>query len=165
MPNPDLTTEYSDFDAKAELSKFFMDRSTEALEQSIAHLRDCEFYKSVKAKLAAGVGLTDDLPELKGKETEAPAILKKLREEAIAAAVNCWKLKAGAAKVFSTTIRTHDTEDSNIPCFDVEYSAKTDEDVVKVLVRTWRRNVEINVTGNSNAAEVAYKRLVLAGMQ
>lgn len=165
MPNPDLTTEHSEFDAKAELSKFFMARSTEALEQSIAHLRDCDFYKSVEAKLSAGVDLTDDLPELKGIEAEAPAILKKLRDEAIAAAVTCWELKAGAAKVFSTTIRTHDVEDSNIPCFDIEYSAKTDDSITKVHVSTWRRNVEVNVLGTEKAAKSAGKKLLMAGLR
>lgn len=164
MPNPDLTTEHSEFDAKTELSKFFMARGTEALEQSIAHLRDRDFYASVEAKLSAGVDLTGELPELKGIEAEAPAILKKLRDEAIAASVNCWELKAGAAKVFSTTIRTHDVEGSNISCFDVEYSTQTDAGSTKVHVKTWRRNVEIDVVSDAKAAKAASKKLTLAGL-
>ena len=165
MPNPDLTTEFPDFDAKAELTKFFWERSVNALDESINHLRDCDFFESVHKKLSAGAELTDDLPELKGMEAEAPAIIKKLHDDAMTAAANCWELKAGAAKVFSTTIRTHDSEDSNIPCFDIEYSANTDDGTSKVQVTTWRRNVEINVTGNDKAAEAASKKLVMAGLR
>lgn len=165
MLNPDLTTENPDFDAKAQLTRFFWDRSVNALNESIQHLRDCDFFESVHKKLSAGAELTDDLPELKGMEAEAPAIIKKLHDDAMTAAVNCWELKAGAAKVFSTTIRTHDSEDSNIPCFDIEHSANTDDGITKVLVKTWRRNVDINVTGSSHASELAHKRLILAGMQ
>lgn len=164
MRIPDLTTDYSDYDAKAELTKFFWDRSVDALEQSIQHLCDCDFYTSIEKKLAAGVDLSKDLPELKGNESEAPAILKKLHDAAMTAAVNGWELKGGAAKVFSTSIRAKETEDSKIPSFDIQYSATTDEGITKVHVTTWRRNIEVNVSGNDKAAEAASKKLLMAGM-
>ena len=165
MPNPAPTTDNSELDTKAQLTEFFWDRAVNALDQSIQHLRDRDFFESVQTKLSAGADLTDDLPELMGMEAEAPAIIKKLHNEATSAAVNCWELKAGAAKVFSTTIRTHDVEDSNIPCFDVEYSTQTDAGTTKVHVKTWRRNIEINVTGNEKAAKAASQGLMMAGLR
>ena len=164
MPNPAPTTDNSELDTKAQLTEFFWDRAVNALDQSIQHLRDRDFFESVQMKLLAGADLTDDLPELKGMEAEAPAIIEKLHNEAMSAAVDCWELKAGAAKVFSTTIRTHDVEDSNIPCFDVEYSAKTIEGTAKVKITTWRRNVEINIVSNDKAAKASSEKLLMAGM-
>lgn len=165
MPNPAPTTDNSELDTKAQLTEFFWDRAVNALNESIEHLRDRDFFESVQTKLSAGADLTDDLPELMGMEAEAPAIIKKLHNEATSAAVNCWELKAGAAKVFSTTIRTHDVEDSNIPCFDVEYSTRTDAGTTKVHVKTWRRNIEINVTGNAKATKAATQNLMVAGLR
>lgn len=165
MPNPAPTTDNSELDTKAQLTEFFWDRAVNALNESIEHLRDRDFFESVQTKLSAGADLTDDLPELMGMEAEAPAIIKKLHNEATSAAVNCWELKAGAAKVFSTTIRTHDVEDSNIPCFDVEYSTQTDAGTTKVHVKTWRRNIEINVTGNAKATKAATQNLMVAGLR
>lgn len=166
MPKPTPTTEHSEADAKAELTQFFVNRSVTALEQSIAYLRDCDFYKSVQTKLKAGFDLTADLPELniKDMKVEVPAIIKKLHEESVAAAMNCWNLKGGAAKVFNTTIRSHDSDDSNLLCFDVEYSANTDDGIAKVNVKTWRRNVSITVTGSDKAALLTGKRLLIAGL-
>lgn len=165
MPYPNLTTEYPEFDAKAQLTKFFWERSVNALNESIQHLCECDFFESVHKKLSAGAELTDDLPELKGMEAEAPAIIKKLHDDAMTAAANCWELKAGAAKVFSTTIRTHDSEDSNIPCFDIEHSANTDAGIAKVHVRTWRRNIQIDVIGNQKATKAASQKLMMAGLR
>jgi hypothetical protein len=167
MPNPALTTDDSDYDAKAELTRFFIDRSVKALEDSIQHLCDGDFYKSVQTKLNSGVDLSDDLPELNinGMKTKTPAIIKKLHDEAMAAALNSWELKGGAAKVFNTTIRSHDSDDSNLPCFDVEYLASTDDGITKVNVKTWRRNVEVTVIGKPSAIEAASKQFVLAGMK
>ena len=165
MPNPAPTTDNSELDTKAQLTEFFWDRAVNALNESIEHLRNRDFFESVQTKLSAGADLTDDLPELMGMEAEAPAIIKKLHNEATSAAVNCWELKAGAAKVFSTTIRTHDVEDSNIPCFDVEYSTQTDAGTTKVHVKTWRRNIEINVTGNAKATKAATQNLMVAGLR
>lgn len=167
MPNPAPTTEYCGYDAKAELTKFFFDRSVNALEQSIKHMRDASFYQSVQNKLADGTDLSTDLPQLniKGVKEKAPAIVQKLSEDAITALNSVWELKAGAAKVFRTSIRSHIADDSNIPCFDVEYSAVTDNGAAKVLVKTWRRNVVVKIFGNALASETAHKQLVISGIQ
>lgn len=44
------------------------------------------------------------------------------------------------------------------------FSAKTDDGIAKVHVTTWRRNVEINITGNESALKAASKKLVMAGL-
>lgn len=164
MPNPAPTTEHFGFNPESELTDFFYDRSVVALEQSIGHVRDASFYKSVGTKLADGIDLSNDLPELLENEARksAPAIIASLQKEAETGSYQCWELKSGPAKVFSTSVRTHTTEDSNIPCFDVEYASKTDHGRVKVNVKTWRRNVEITVTGTHAAMEDAHKRLVMS---
>lgn len=165
MPIPDLTTDYSDYDAKAELTKFFWDRSVNALEQSIQHLCDRDFYQSAQEKLKAGVDLSDDLPEIKKLSSDQVlSVLEALEAESIASIESAWTLKAGAAKVFNTSIRSSEVPDSNIPCFDIEYSTNTDDGVAKVHVTTWRRNVEIDVMGTEEAAEAASKKLLMAGM-
>lgn len=165
MPNPALTTDYSDSDAKAELTKFFWGRSINALEQSIQHMRDSDFYKSACEKLKAGVDLSDQLPEIKKlTNDQVLSVLEALEAESLASIELAWKLKSGAAKIFSTSFRSSEVPDSNIPSFDIEYSANTDDGIAKVHVTTWRRNIEIDVTGTDKAAEAASRRLVMAGL-
>lgn len=166
MPIPALTTDYSDYDAKAELSKFFWDRSVNALEQSIQHLCDRDFYKSAQEKLKAGVDLGEELPEIKTlSSNQVLSALEALEAESIANVESTWTLKGGAAKVFSTSFRSSEVPDSNIPSFDIEYSANTDNGIAKVHVTTWRRNVDIYVMGTDKAVEAASKKLVMAGMR
>jgi len=165
MPIPDLTTDYSDYDAKAELTKFFWDRSVKALEQSIQHLCDRDFYHSAQEKLKAGVDLSEDLPEIKKLSSDQVlSAIEALEAESTASIESAWTLKAGAAKVFSTSFRSNEVPDSNIPSFDIEYSAKTADGIAKVHVTTWRRNVEIVLKGTYKAAEAASKKLLVAGI-
>ena len=166
MPIPDLTTDYSDYDAKAELTKFFWDRSVKALEQSIQHLCDRDFYHSAQEKLKAGVDLSEDLPEIKKLSSDQVlSALEALEAESIANIESAWTLKAGAAKVFNTSFRSREVPDSNIPCFDIEYSATTADGIAKIHVTTWRRNVEINVLGTDKVAEAATNKLLMAGLR
>lgn len=166
MPNPVPTTECSEGDPKAELTEFFWGRAVNALNESIEHLRDRDYYDAARKKLESGIDLSDDLPVIK-KLTDLQVLteLEALHAESVANIQNAWTLKSGAGNVFSTTIRTHDVEDSNIPCFDVEYSTQTDEGITKVHVKTWRRNIEINVTGNAEATKAATQELMMAGMR
>lgn len=165
MRIPDLTTDYSDYDAKAELTKYFRDRSVNALEQSIQHLCDRDFYQSAQEKLKAGVDLSDDLPEIKKlSSNQVLSVLEALEAESMANIESAWTLKAGAAKVFSTSFRSSKVPDSTIPSFDIEYSANTTDGIAKVHVTTWRRNIEVNVLGADRAAETASKILLMAGL-
>lgn len=166
MPIPDLTTDYSEYDAKAELTKFFWDRSVNALEQSIQSMCDRDFYQAAKEKLKAGTDLSDELPEIRKLSSgQVLSALEALHAESIANMESAWTLKSGAAKVFSTSFRTSEVPDSNIPSFDIEYSAKTDDGIAKVHVTTWRRNLEINITGNDKALDATSKKLVMAGLR
>lgn len=166
MPNPVPTTDCSEVDAKGQLTEFFWDRAVNALNESIEHLRDRDYYDTARKKLGSGIDLSDDLPEIK-KLTDHLVLseLEELHAESIASIQNSWSLKGKAGKVFSPTIRIHEVEDSNIPCFDVEYSAQTDAGTTKVHVKTWRRNIEINVTGNEKAAKAATQELMMAGLR
>lgn len=166
MPNPAPTTDNSELDTKAQLTEFFWDRAVNALNESIEHLRDRDYYDAARKKLELGIDLSDDLPEIK-KLTDHLVLseLEELHAESIASIQNSWSLKGKAGKVFSPTIRIHEVEDSNIPCFDVEYSAQTDAGTTKVHVKTWRRNIEINVTGNEKAAKAASQGLMMAGLR
>jgi hypothetical protein len=166
MPNPAPTTDYSEVDPKAELTKFFWGRAVNALNESIEHLRDRDYYDEARLKLKSGIDLSDDLPIIK-KLTDLQVLtaLEALHAESIANIQNAWTLKSGAGKVFNTTIRTHDSEESNIPCFDVEYSAQTDAGTTKVHVKTWRRNIEIDVIGNATATKAASQKLMMAGLK
>lgn len=166
MPNPAPTTDYSEIDHKAQLTQFFWDRAVNALNASIQHLRECDYYDAARKKLESGKDLSDDLPVIK-KLTDHLVLteLEDLHAKSIASIQNAWTLKGGAGKVFSSTIRTHDVEDSNIPCFDVEYSAQTDAGTTKVHVKTWRRNIEIDVIGNATATKAASQKLMIAGLR
>lgn len=166
MPIPDLTTDYSDYDAKAELAKFFHDRSVKALEDSIQYLCDRDYYKTAQLKIENGADLSDELPEIKKLTTaKVLSVLTSLQETASTDVTKTWELKGGAGKVFSSSVRVNESSDSNIPCFDVEYITDTAHGHAKVHVTTWRRNVEVQVIGTAEAAEAASKKLLMAGMR
>lgn len=166
MSLPALTTNDSDYDAKAELAKFFWDRSVDALEQSIQHLCDRDFYKSAQEKLNAGIDLSDELPEIKKlTNDQVLSVIEALYVESIANVESAWTLKSGAAKVFSTSFRSSEMPGTNIPSFAIEYSANTNDGIAKVYVTTWRRNVDIKVVGNIAALEIASRHLVISGMR
>jgi hypothetical protein len=62
-------------------------------------------------------------------------------------------------------VRSSIDESSLLPNFDVIYTAKVSGEVVKIALKTWRRNLTVSVEGNEAACESVHGQLVLAGIR
>ena len=132
----------------------------------IALLQERNLYEHALKKLEQGADLSSDLPELKAVK---PAVAKKVMQRMVAdadkATSSTWELSSNVAKLFHTTIRSHIDEMSLLPCFDVEYKAETAKGVVKIMVKTWRRNVTVTVDGVASLLDLLHGQIVIAGMK
>jgi hypothetical protein len=158
MTTPQATT--------AALEKLFTNWANASFEKSIECFNELGFYQHVTAKLDAGADMSQDLPELKSvKSNVAKATVKKLAKQAAEGVDAAWALPSSVAKLFRTTIRSDNDDQSLLPCFDVEYKAETAKGVVKIAVKTWRRNVTVAVDGQTAALDLLHGQVVIAGMR
>lgn len=144
----------------------FENNAITALGKVIALLQERDLYAHALKKLEQGVDLSADLPEIKDVK---PAIAKKVMQRMIVdaekAASSVWELSSSVSKLFHTTIRSGSDEMSLLPCFDVEYKAETAKGIVKISVKTSRRNVDVTVEGKASACDLLHGQVVMAGMR
>lgn len=137
-----------------------------ALGKMIALLQERDLYVHALTKLEQGLDLSADLPELKHV---TPAVAKKVMERMIGEAdkaVPCvWELSSNVAQLFRTTFRSHTDAMSLLPCIDVEHHAETANGIVKIAVKTWRKNVTVTVDGKTAALDLLHGQFVMAGMR
>lgn len=144
----------------------FENNAITALGKVITLLQERDLYAHALKKLEQGVDLSADLPEIKDVQ---PAVAKQVMQRMVAdaekATFTVWELSSNLGKLFHTTIRSHSDEMSLLPCFDVEYKAETAKGVVKIAVKTWRRNVTVTIDGKTPAMDLLHGQVVMAGMQ
>ena len=144
----------------------FENNAIAALGKVITLLQERDLYAHALNKLEQGVDLSADLPEIKDVK---PAVAKKVMQRMVAdadkAASSAWELSSIVAKLFHTTVRSHKDEMSLLPCFDVEYKAEAANGIVRIAVKTWRRNVTVEVRGGTDAIHAAHEQMVIAGLK
>jgi hypothetical protein len=162
MTTPQATTSQS----QDELLALFKYWAGASFRKSIDAVNEEGFYQHVLAKMNAKADLTADLPELKTmKPSAAKAVVKRLSKQAKESVDTAWELSSNVGKLFRTTIRSHQDDLSLLPCFDVEYKADTAQGVVKIAVKTWRRNVDVTISGKVSACDLLHGQVVMAGMR
>lgn len=162
MTIPQATTSQS----HEELLALFKNWAAASFGKSADAVNEEGFYQHVLAKMEARADLTADLPELqKMKPSEAKAVVKRLSKQAKESVDGAWELSSNVSKLFRTTIRSHHDDLSLLPCFDVEYKADTAQGVVKIAVKTWRRNVDVTISGTAAACHLLHGQVVMAGMR
>ncbi len=161
------TTTTSKSDSQIGLLKLFQNWVDTSFTKSIDSWKEQAFYQHVIKKLDAKVDLISDLPELKNlKPKAAKAVVQRLMKQAGEQIESAWELKPSVAKLFRTSIRVHMTdEDGLLPCFDVEYKAKTEMGIVTISVATKRRNVTVTVDGKAEALDFLHGQVVMVGMR
>lgn len=164
MKTSTATTSISDL--QTGMLKLFQSWADESFTKSINSWNEQAFYQHVLKKLDAKVDLTNDLPELKSlKPKAAKAVVQRLMKQAGEVIEAAWELKPSVAKLFRTSIRVHMTDEASLlPCFDVEYKAKTEQGIVTISVKTFRRDVTIAVDGDAETVEFLHRQLVMVGL-
>jgi hypothetical protein len=162
MTRPDLTAEKP---VREQLQELFEQMAQRSFAVSMNSLNRVNFYDGVIVRLESGGDISEDVPETTGlSQDEVVAVARKLRQQAAGAAISAWELSAALAGSCRTTIRSVDVEDELIPQYDVEHLAKTSEGPVRIGVKTWRRNITVEVVGsdaglNALNAQMAFEAL------
>lgn len=165
MKTSTATTSKSDL--QTGMLKLFQSWADASFAKSIDSWDEHNFYQHVLKKLDAKVDLTSDLPELESlKPKAAKAVVQRLMKQAGEVIESAWELKPAVAKLFRSSIRVHTTDEASLlPCFDVEYKAKTEMGFVTISVKTRRRDVRISIDGEEAALNLLQGQIFMAGMR
>lgn len=163
MTRSDLTAEKP---VREQLHDLFVTMAQRSFAASMVCLNRVNFYDGVIARVVAGGDIAADVPEVAGKSVEeVVAVARKLRQQSASAAVSSWELSAALAGSFRTTVRSVDADGELIPQYDVEHVADTDAGQVRICIKTWRRNIKVDVAGldagvNALNAQMAFSALM-----
>jgi hypothetical protein len=157
------STATTEFDAREALRQHFEKNALTAFDSCIELLKQRDFYLHALSKIEQGADLSGELPELRQlKISVVKKVVKQLIRDAEKAAALIWE---SPLKLFTTSARSSIDEFSLLPSFDVLYTVKSNSGVVKITVKTWRRNLTVAVEGNESACYSVYGQLVMAGMR
>ena len=164
MTRPIATTEYSDI--QNDLREFFENHANIAFDLYWdAHCK-ADYYTKLLANIKNGFVLSDELPEAKGLSTAATkSVIQKLLKQAATDSESAWELSGDIAKEFRTTIRSALPEGESVPQYDIEYQAKNTKKSAKIRIKTWRRNIEVELIGTEAALEELHGLITLAALR
>lgn len=146
MTKPDLTAEKP---VREQLHELFLAMAQRSFAASMECLNRVNFYDGVIARVEVGGDISADVPEAAGKSVEeVVAVARKLRQHAAGAAISSWNLSAALAGSFRTTVRSVESDGELIPQYDVEHVADTEAGQVRIAIKTWRRNLDVEVVSS-----------------
>lgn len=162
MTRSDLTAEKP---VREQLQELFQQMGQRSFAASMDSLNRVNFYDSVISRLLAGGDISEDVPEVSGKSAaEIVAVARQLRQQAAGAAVSAWELSAALASSFRTTVRSAEVEDELIPQYDVEHLAESEQGQVRIVIKTWRRNIAVEVVGSDAGVNALNAQMALAAL-
>ena len=162
MTRPDLTAEKS---VREQLHELFLAMAQRSFDTCMESQNRVNFYDGVITRVEAGCDISADVPEVTDKSVaEVVAVARKLRQQAAGAAISAWELSAALAGSFRTTVRSVDAEGELIPQFDVEHVAETEAGQVRINIRTWRRNISVEVVGSDAGVNALNAQMALAAL-
>jgi hypothetical protein len=137
-------------------------RSFELSEQARANV---VFYKAVSRKLDSGVSIEDEVPEVKGLMADLVRLtVQRLLKQSLMRADEAWELADSYKGCFFTTVRSALPDGELIPQYDVEYVGQVEAGDTKISVKTFRRNIEIDVQGSDLALDQLWVQVSFAAM-
>ena len=156
IKNPDSRDQL--FDAFMAMAK----RSFELCEQARANV---VFYKTVLRKLDNGESIEDVVPEVKGMIADAVRFpVQRLLKLNQLLADDAWELAGNYKSCFVTTVRSVLPEGELIPQYDVEYVGRVDAGDAKIAVKTFRRNIQVEVQGSDEALDQLWIQISFAAI-
>jgi hypothetical protein len=157
------STATTEFDAREALRQHFEKNALTAFDSCIELMKQRDFYLHALSKIEQGADLSGELPELRQiKMSVAKKVVKQLIKETEKAVALVWE---SPLKIFTTNIRSSSDKFSLLPCFDAIYTTKSNSGVVKIAIKTWRRNLTVSVEGNESACLSVHGQIVMAGMR
>jgi hypothetical protein len=137
-------------------------RSFELSEQARANV---VFYKAVLRKLDSGVSIEDEVPEVKGMMADAVRLtVQRMLKQSLMRADEAWELADSYKDCFLPTVRSTLPDGELIPQYDVEYVRQLEAGDTKISVKTFRRNIEVDVQGSDLALDQLWVQVSFAAM-
>ncbi len=162
MSEPSATAEKP---VREQLHDLFLQMAQRSFATSMDSLNRVNIYDGVIARVEAGGDISEDVPEVNGlPQVEVVAVARKLRQQSAIAAINAWELSAALASSFRTTVRSIEVEGELIPKYDVEHLAETEEGQVRIGIKTWRRNIAVEVIGSDAGVNALNAQMALAAL-
>lgn len=164
MTIPTATTEMSA--TRAELQQFFESFASKAFDRCWQAHSNANYYKKLLADVQNGRVLSAELEEAKGlSNIVVLSVLQQQYDKAVAAAESAWELSPNVATEFRTTLRSNLPEGESVPQYDIEYQAKSTQDSVKVSIKTWRRNIRVELIASRSALDELHRKVMMAGLR
>lgn len=163
MTSPTATIK--DSESREQLYGAFMTmakRSFELCEQARAN---AVFYKTVLRKLDNGESIENEVPEVKGMMADAVRLtVQRLLKLSQVRAAEAWELADSYKSCFHATVRSVLPEAELIPQYDVEYVGQVEAGDAKISVKTFRRNIQVEVHGSDEALDQLWIQVSFAAM-
>lgn len=164
MTTPRATTGISA--TSDELKDFFENHANIAFDLCWEAHTKADFYAKLLGDVQKGRVLSEELPEAKGLPPSiVKTVIQKQHKQAVATAESAWELSGDIAKEFRTTIRSALPEGESIPQYDIEYQARNTKGSARVRIKTWRRNIAVEVIGSAPALDELHGFVTLAALR
>ena len=162
MTTPTATTGISA--TQDEIRDFFENHASIAFDLCWDAHTKADFYNKLLAEVQTVRVLSDELPEAKGLP---PSVVKTViqKQHKQAAAESAWELSGDIAREFRTTIRSATPDGESIPQFDIEYQARNTQEPARVRIKTWRRNISVELVGSESALDELHGLITLAALR
>lgn len=163
MTQPTTSSGIPDYRAlmKAEFERV----AANSFEACMTALHKVDFYKIVLGRVERGVSIEDEVPEARGVSADSlKQVVLDLMARAAVGSKHAWDLNEVYVGLFATSIRMTLPDREILPEFDVEHLARVDEGEVQVKIRTFRRNIVVEIAGNDTAIERVWFAMSEAAM-
>ena len=163
MTSPTATI--ANADSRTQLHDAFMTMAKRSFELSEQARANVVFYKAVLRKLDSGVSIEDEVPEVKGMMADVVRLtVQRLLKLNQLRADEAWELADSYKGCFLTTVRSALPDGELIPQYDVEYVGQVEEGDAKISVKTFRRNIEVEVQGSDLALDQLWGQMSISAM-
>lgn len=152
-------------EARLELEKRFDEWARVSFTKALEAMNTATFYKTVLRRLDDKTDITDEVPEMVGMdEQDVRDVVQSLHNKSKNEMTETWELDAIYQPCFLTTVRSVTPANELLPEYDVEYAGKGDYAGAKVRVKTWRRNLTVEVIGTDKELETLSIHMSQAAM-
>lgn len=163
MTSPTAMT--ANADSRTQLHDAFMTMAKRSFELSEQARANVVFYKTVLRKLDSGVSIEDEVPEVKGMMADVVRLtVQRLQKLNQMRADEAWELADSYKGCFLTTVRSALPDGELIPQYDVEYVGQVEAGDTKISVKTFRRNIEVEVQGSDLALDQLWVQMSISAM-
>ena len=164
MTRPIATTGIST--TQDELRDFFDNHANMAFDLCWEAHTKSDFYRKLLGYVQNGRVLSDELPEARGlPPSVVKTVIQKQLKQAVTTAESAWELSGNIAKEFRTTIRSALPTDESIPQYDIEYQARNTQESARVRIKTWRRNISVELIGSESTLNELHGLVTLAALR